>query len=161
MADDVNIREGKTLDFASFTYLFGLVEQFHRERLPSRFREPPEDFPENFLKETLADNNAKLFVAESRGNVVGYLFPLIKEMASHPSMKPGKFISVEELAVAPEMRRRKIGRQLMARAEEFARKRGFHEIELNIWKVNGAAEAFYKELGYQTTRTYLSKRLTE
>ncbi|MFI5350448.1 MAG: GNAT family N-acetyltransferase [Elusimicrobiota bacterium] len=156
---DFLIRDAELADASSFARLFGFVEEFHRERLPARFRRPNGGYAEDFLKETLARDDSRIFVAESGGAVVGYVFLMIKEMPSHPLIHPGKLVSVEQLSVDPKARRMGVGSKLMSGAEKFAKENGFLELELNVWKFNPDAEEFYGRLGYAATRTSFSKKL--
>ncbi|HVQ08091.1 MAG TPA: GNAT family N-acetyltransferase [Allosphingosinicella sp.] len=51
------------------------------------------------------------------------------------------------LAVAPERRRQGLGREMMAAAEAWLRRRGVPKIQLMVREDNEAARAFYEALG--------------
>lgn len=155
----LRIRECVLADTDSFSRLFSLVEPQHRKALPRRFRRPPPGYPTEFLKQTLSDRLSKIFVADLDGEVAGYVCIRIKEWPNHPILKPGKFVSIEELVVSPSARRQGIGCRLIAHVEEFAKKRGTLHLELHVWGFNRAAEEFYEDLGYKTSRKHLSKDL--
>jgi ribosomal protein S18 acetylase RimI-like enzyme len=156
---DLLIRDVTAADAPSFAKLFGIVEEYHRERLPSRFRRPMDGYAEKLLIETLARSDSRIFVAESAGALIGCIHLIIKEMPSHPLIHPGKLVSVEHLSVDPKARRMGVGSKLMGRAERFAKENGFSDIELNVWKFNPDAEAFYARLGYKADRTFFSKKV--
>jgi len=153
----LTIREAHPFDLSGFERLFNLIEKLHRENLPSRFRQPLPEYASTLLSETLADAKSKLLFADLQGRLVGFVLLMEKSLVSHPTLIPAKFISVEMLAVDPEVRRKGIGKELMSHAEAFARAKGFPELELNVWHFNQAAEDFYARLGYKTVRTFLTK----
>src|SRR5665213_2681316 len=132
----LQIRECSVDDAKSFEPLFKSIERLHRENLPSRFREPPEKFFDGFLRDLIADANSKLFIALAAQQIVGYVHIMIKELPNHPLYNPGQFISVEALAVLPEMTRKGVGSKLMRFAENYAKEKGFSEIELHVWGFN-------------------------
>ena len=37
----------------------------------------------------------------------------------------------------------------------FAKEKGFHRIELNMWEFNRGALAFYESIGFETYRRYM------
>jgi predicted GNAT family N-acyltransferase len=87
--------------------------------------------------EELADDRLRQhFVATSRGTVVGSV-----------SLRPldGETIQLRQMAVAEERRREKIGAQLLARAEDWARGQGFRLMVLNARR---GAQGFYARYGY-------------
>jgi predicted GNAT family N-acyltransferase len=88
--------------------------------------------------EELADDRLRRhFVAASHGAVVGSV-----------SLRPlnGETIQLRQMAVAEERRREKIGAQLLARAEDWARVHGYRMMVLNA---RLGAEGFYARYGYQ------------
>lgn len=156
---EIRIRHCSLADIPAISVLHDVVSGLHRNAMPARFRQAPADYPARLVREAFqSSETASILVAEVEGEVLGYARILIKEMPQHPLLHPGRFISVEELAVAPSAQRRGVGRQLMAAAEDLAREKGFTEIELNVWRFNDGAEKFYLDLGYQPTRTYYGKR---
>ncbi len=76
------------------------------------------------------------FCALSRGAVVGSV-----------SLKPlaGETLQLKQMAVAEDRRRERIGAQLLAHAESWARSEGFRLIALNA---RLGAEGFYERFGY-------------
>jgi ribosomal protein S18 acetylase RimI-like enzyme len=156
---EIRVREFNLQDAKAIGELHSVVEGIHRAALPLRFRKPPIGFLNSLLEETISDKKSKLFIAESGNEALGYVRVMIKEMPDHPMINPGKFISVEELVVAPKARRMGVGKALMELAERFASDEGFSEIELNVWKFNESAEKFYLDLGYLPARTYFSKKI--
>lgn len=66
------------------------------------------------------------------------------------------------LAVAPDHRRRGLGRQLVAEAERRLRELGCPKINLQVRHSNASAMAFYRRLGFAVDEvTSMGKRLVE
>lgn len=63
------------------------------------------------------------------------------------------------LYVAPEHRRRGLGRSLMQRAETWAAERGDRQISLQVFHHNAAALELYKSMDYQPQSIALVKQL--
>jgi predicted GNAT family N-acyltransferase len=87
--------------------------------------------------EELADDLLRVhFCATSYGAVVGTV-----------SLRPldGEAIQLKQMAVAEERRRERIGAQLLASAEDWARRHGFRLMVLNA---RLGAEGFYARYGY-------------
>jgi GNAT superfamily N-acetyltransferase len=86
------------------------------------------------------------------GEVVGYLLAI-----SHPAFHAnGLVVWVEEVMVAEPARGTGVGRQLMAAAEAWARRRGARYVALATRR----AGPFYRALGYEDSAVYFKKPLT-
>lgn len=102
----------------------------------------------------LADPNSLLLVAdESESGIVGYLLA-----SSHVTLfANGPVVRVEELMVDEAVRGGGIGRQLMTRAEAWARARGAGYLALATRR----AGPFYKALGYEDSAVFFRKMLAD
>lgn len=59
---------------------------------------------------------------------------------------------IDALAVSPAWKGRGIGTELIAAAEQYAKRQGFMKIALNVEQSNTRARALYQRLGYQTDK---------
>lgn len=89
-----------------------------------------------------------LYVCELDGQVVGVLSLRLRERIE----RPGRFCEISAVVVDANVRRRGVGRALIAFAEEFART---HDC-VGTWLVTGfkrkdEAHRFYAQLGYEST----------
>lgn len=103
------------------------------------------------LSNVLADVDALLLVAQDPAEAVGYLL-------AHRHLTlfaDGSVAWVEELMVHERARRVGVGRQLMERAEGWAREGGARYLALATRR---AAE-FYQALGYQDSAVFFRKLL--
>jgi GNAT superfamily N-acetyltransferase len=114
-----------------------------RRYLVERMRRPRFHRGRVFIAYTEAESPA-----ETRA--VGYVY-LRLERAEEPELRrklPWVPI-LEKLRVFDDFRHQGYGRQLVAAAEEYARRRGRRRIALGIAMDNDAAVPFYHRLGYQ------------
>ncbi|MBC7083150.1 MAG: GNAT family N-acetyltransferase [Firmicutes bacterium] len=157
---DVSIRQATANDFEALCELFEDVEALHREALPHVFRKPE---GRGWIQEAVAaattGDDAVIFVAESAGRAVGLVHASIGYAPDLPIVVPRRYVMIHDLVVGKDFRRAGIGRALVERVHEWALARDVAEVELNVWEFNKPALALYKEMGYETVRRRMSKRL--
>ncbi|CAD6004283.1 ribosomal protein S18-alanine N-acetyltransferase [Agreia sp. COWG] len=78
---------------------------------------------------------------ESHGQIVGYA-GLLAPAGAHEG-------DIQTIAVAPDVRRRGLGRVLMTSLMNEARRRGLREVFLEVRADNPHAEALYASLGFE------------
>jgi ribosomal protein S18 acetylase RimI-like enzyme len=91
------------------------------------------------------------------GRVLGHLW-LTEKIAR---LDNARVLEVTTMGIAPEFRGLGYGRLLMNKAEEVARQMGFGTIELSVSGNNRRARDLYRDLGYDTTRRTMRKKLHE
>jgi GNAT superfamily N-acetyltransferase len=84
------------------------------------------------------------WVAEDGGRLVGFLSLVLYRTLFHP----GGTALINELVVDRGARGKGVGRLLVRRAEEEARRRGMDELEVGTERANTAAQEFYRACGF-------------
>lgn len=104
---------------------------------------------------TLGFGDVFVAVSELEG-VVGWLY-----VALQVTIEGDPGAEVWGLVVDESLRGRGIGKALMARAEEWARERGFRDVSLRTNIIRKETHRFYEALGYEITKTQykMKKRL--
>ena len=98
-------------------------------------------------------DDARVFVAERDGAIVGYVFGL-----THDSLSTnGPVAWVSELMVREDCRRAGVGAGLMDAFETWARERGARLVALATRR----AAPFYSAIGYEESAVYFRKLLTD
>jgi ribosomal protein S18 acetylase RimI-like enzyme len=97
-----------------------------------------------------------LLVAEDRLERLGFVL-FLDRLPDEVSGLPQAFIVY--VAVEPHARRRGVGRALMDAAEAEARSRNLPYASFMVTEENVSARELYAQLGYQTERRQLCKRL--
>jgi GNAT superfamily N-acetyltransferase len=137
---DVRVRAATTSDADG---IWPLVRDFATSFTPDR------DAFADILPALVRRDDVLVLVAESGGDVVGYLLA-----ALHPTFfANGPVAGVEEVMVAAAHRRTGIGAALMAEAEKWADARGAGYVSL----ASRRAGDFYLALGYEDSATFYKK----
>ena len=97
-----------------------------------------------------------LLVAEDDLERLGYVL-FLDHLPDEVSGLPQAFIVY--VAVEPHARRRGVGRELIEAAEAESRRRGLPYASFMVTEENVSARELYAQLGYQTERRQLCKRL--
>jgi GNAT superfamily N-acetyltransferase len=121
----------------------------------------PEEAADPYLAEVFrncAENSGRIFLAEADGAVVGFICVLAKVLPSaDDGIAPYAYIS--DLVVRAAHRGRGIGRELMMRAESFAREFGAKQLKVGVLVRNEATHAFYRAGGFRDYTVQLVKLL--
>ena len=98
----------------------------------------------HFIGERLVKNESVIFLALDSERALGFvqLFP------SFSSLKAQRLWVLNDLFVAPEGRRKGVGRALMDRARRHAEETGACRLTLETMHDNHVAKALYQSLGY-------------
>src|SRR5438132_1064448 len=89
------------------------------------------------------------------GRCLGHLWLTERDDARHGT----RTLQVTTLGVAREARGQSYGRLLMQKAEQEAKERGIEVIALEVAGNNRRARDLFKDLGYETVRRTMQKRL--
>ncbi|HTP19937.1 MAG TPA: GNAT family N-acetyltransferase [Solirubrobacteraceae bacterium] len=95
------------------------------------------------LRDAIAADDAVVLVAETAGELVG----LCTAYDDIHSVRFGRRVWVEDLAVHPERRSLGIGKRLLDEAKDWARARGASHLELDSAETRPDAHRFYEREG--------------
>ncbi len=123
------------------------VRRARKMDVPSILSIERESFTEPWDEETLTQSielfSTSCFVAEYRGEIVGFL------IGSPQPVEEGLYGHVANLAVAGVCRNRGIGRMLLKRAEHQFLLEGALGVQLEVRESNTVARTFYRKEGYE------------
>jgi len=156
---DVTVRSATPADYNSLYPIFAELGEQHASVLPEVFRRTSLEEVSQHLNSLLSEADNSLLVAESRGQVVGFIRLSIRESPDVPIMVPRRYAQVNDIAVRKDFQRRGTGEALMLEAEKWAKSKGLNNIELNVWEFNRNAFAFYQKLGYVTSSRHMWKHV--
>ena len=103
----------------------------------------------------LLDHNMRYQLAEQNGHIIG-MIGLHMQFHLHHANWIGE---IQELVVMPQARGLRVGSQLLAWAEEFARQAGAEMTELSTSVTRLAAHRFYLREGYTQSHFRFTKPL--
>jgi diamine N-acetyltransferase len=147
---DFSIRKAVENDFAGLNALLEEIDEYHRKALPQVFRKP--DGPartREFLSGALADENAVIFVAEIKGQLIGLVYAYVRSIPDIPIRIPCRVGEIDMIVVAQKYRRCGAGKALMEMAHQWAGRMKLDRLELSVWNFNKGARDFYRELDYE------------
>lgn len=146
----IDIHEIHPADIPVVSALFEEGDDYHREALPELYRPVQPERTEEFLKSFIGNDDARIFVAEIDGVVIGLVQFSVIKTPERPTMFSRELVFVDSLIVRKEFRRQGVGRSLMSFVHGWAAERGIHAIELTVYGFNNAAIELYEDLGYET-----------
>lgn len=103
------------------------------------------------LEKLLSDGKNGIFVAETAGEVVGYVHLVDYDLLYSDHLK-----NIMGIAVRSDCRRMGIGKMLLTAAEEWARASGAAGVRLVSGSTRTGAHAFYRSLGYEGNKMQLN-----
>ena len=115
-------------------------------------------FPEelrNYIYAIHKDPEQFIAVAVKDRTICGFAVLHHINRPENPFMKERDFLDIDEFCVDEAFRRQGVASEMIAFIREFAKEKGFHRIELNMWEFNQDALAFYEAAGFQTFRRYM------
>lgn len=141
------IRPAEEADIPRLEALLYQVHALHAEGRPDLFIPGCKKYTADQLREILANReDTPVFAALLDGVLVGYCF-CVRRVQSWPSMQPVTTLYVDDLCVDRTCRGHGIGTALYEYAVAYARRRGYHNLTLNVWSCNPSAMAFYQKCG--------------
>lgn len=136
------------------------ISSQHREGRPDLFAEASTKYDLSAYLALLKDDREVVFSACTEdGTVVGYMICKLIEQRENPVLRDMKTLYIDDLCVDRQYRSCHVGQQLMAAAEEYAKKLDCYNVTLNVWEFNEGARLFYEKQGYETQRRFLEKIL--
>ncbi len=103
----------------------------------------------------LEGNRTEKWIAESpEREIVGYLI-----LGESGFLTPETHGFIYDIWVAPDHRGKGIGKFLVDWASEWARRRGYRKIKLEVAETNARARHLYESVGYRAERRYMGKSL--
>jgi ribosomal protein S18 acetylase RimI-like enzyme len=100
----------------------------------------------------------QIYVAEDDSEVIGFVTVLARESFTELDDPPGHYALITDLVVLESYRGRGIGRQLLDRAERYAKQAGARELRIAVLANNGAARRLYLDQGFQPHVEVFTKR---
>ncbi len=155
----MEVRLAKIKDVLEIVPLLYEVAIMHIEKRPDIFKEKELKIMTNYAEELIKDKNNIILVAEENKKIKGVIVCKIKEVKNHVNIKDSKSLWIDELCVKSESQKKGIGKLLMQKAKDIARKEGCIRLELNCWEFNENAIKFYEKQGLTTQRRIMELKI--
>ena len=131
------------------------VNDIHVAGKPDVFKPGFDEVLQNHIYTIWNDPEQSIAVAEKDGVICGFAVLHHINRPESPFMKERDFLDIDEFCVDEAFRRQGIASEMIAFIRVFAKEKGFHRIELNMWEFNQDALAFYEAAGFRTFRRYM------
>ena len=154
----MEIRFATESDLERVNELRKQVNDLHVEGKPDVFKPGFSDDLRDFINVIWKDSEQEIVVAVDYGIVCGFAIIHHINKPENPFMYERDFLDIDEFCVDEAYRRKGAATELIAFIKSYAKEKGFHRIELNMWEFNQGALAFYEAVGFKTFRRYMEFR---
>ena len=157
---NVTIRNAERRDLPQVGRLGAMLMATHYQFDRDRFLAPgkgAESGYASFLGSVLEDRASRVFVAESEGTIIGYVYAALEPLSWKELRGPCGFI--HDVAVAEEARLSGAGTKLLERAIEWLRENGAPRVILWTASPNSQAQALFRRLGFRDTMIEMTLEL--
>jgi ribosomal protein S18 acetylase RimI-like enzyme len=145
---DIRIRKASAADLEAIIRLSAFVQQQHADALPDLFKASIDSQQtRDKFRVFLADPASLTLLAEA-AQPIGYLWAQFQNRPEGWTQFGMRLLYIQHMVVAPQHRRKGVGRLLLARAIEIARQEGIKRVELDVWSFNSEARRFYTKQGF-------------
>jgi len=144
----MNVRRAELKDLPVLVALHEEVQQLHLAARPDQFKAPADGALEKRFQELLASTDAKVWVADMAGAVVGYAVQLLVRRPGGPVVPDRQWIEIDMIGVFASHRGRGIGQALIDIIAEDARAAGIEQVELTSWAFNTDAHQAFERAGF-------------
>ena len=131
------------------------VNDIHIAGKPTVFKPGFPDELRDYIHEIRSDPEKEIIVAEFDGTICGFAVLHHVRKPETPYMFERDYLDIDEFCVDQAFRRQGIAAALIGFIRAYAKEKGYHRIELNMWEFNQDALAFYEAVGFSTYRRYM------
>ena len=131
------------------------VNDVHVQGKPEVFKPGFSEELQNYIYSIWQDPEQEIVVADKDGELCGFAILHHIYKPENPFMYVRDFLDIDEFCVDKNHRREGIATALVDFIKQYAKEKGYHRIELNMWEFNEGALAFYEEAGFETFRRYM------
>jgi ribosomal protein S18 acetylase RimI-like enzyme len=148
---DLITRQALPADYKALLPLFNQMDALHRENHPEMFKKPERKPREKqYYLDLLSKDEVGFFLAQNNDRVIGFVHVEMRDTPSIEVLVQRRYAVIDGIVVDNQHQGAGVGRELMEAAQNWALLQGAESVELNVYKFNKEAIAFYKTLGYET-----------
>ncbi len=155
----MEIRFAVAKDVPAILTLLRQVGRVHHEGRPDLFRATAQKYSASQILAMLDSKDAPIFIAEEKGEALGYCFCAVKDFSLDSVMANYKTLYIDDLCIDEGCRGQKVGTALYEAACKYAQKRKCYNVTLNVWCCNESAMKFYEKMGLKPQKIGMEKIL--
>ena len=149
------VRLAEEKDLSRVNELRKQVNDLHVMGKPEVFKAGFSSELRDYIQLIRKDLDQEVVVSETDGTICAFAVIHHISRPENPFMYERDFLDIDEFCVDEKYRRQGAGSALVRFIRDFAKEKGFHRIELNMWEFNQDALAFYEAAGFTTFRRYM------
>lgn len=153
------IRRARVEDLQSINKLLYEVQNVHNVIRSDLFKPNTKIYNDEQLIAIFNDDKTPVFVYESDGVVLGYIFCIFRQFLQNETMTDVKTLYIDDLCVDESARGQHVGTKLYEYVLQFAKEHGCYNITLNVWADNVNAVRFYKSMGMEVQRLIMETKI--
>ena len=137
------VRIATTEDILNISRLYDEFYKYNNSMQPSFCVAAKESgqYPQSVIDGTTGD----IFVAETENGIIGFVHVEEDKTPPYPSVAQHRFACIVDLYVAPECRKRGVGKALLEKVKEWSYNRELEYLELFVLEENDIGKRFYKK----------------
>ena len=153
MTTSLTIRPAELADAPALETLFEALDEHHRLALPDIFHPPrAERREQSWLAQRITGPDSAILVASGLDRrIIGLAVLVTRSVAATVVRDARRFVEIDELIVAAELRGLGVGRRLIEAARAWAQDRDIPGLEICAWSFNLETIEFYRGIGFQPT----------
>ena len=155
----IHVRLAKKEELNRVNDLRKQVYDLHASGKPEVFKPVFSQKVRDYIHIIWDDPEQDIAVAELDGKIAGVAILHHIQRPETPFMYVRDFLDIDEFCVDEACRRRGVASALIDFAKGYAKEKGYHRLELNMWEFNRDALAFYEAAGFTTFRRYMEMML--
>jgi ribosomal protein S18 acetylase RimI-like enzyme len=145
--NNVTIRPASLNDLDGIVGLWLAMMREHESFDPRvRLAAKAEDAYRQYVRFYIAQGEAAVFVADHRGEVVGY--GLAYPANNLPMFRPKQYGYLSDLVISQSWRRRGVGHALVEATRQWFHRHGIAHIQLQVYCRNSLGRAFWRKEGF-------------
>ena len=151
----MEIRFAKEDELERINVLRKQVNDVHVAGKPEVFKPGFCEELQNYIYAIWQDPEQDIVVADKDGELCGFAILHHIYKPENPFMYVRDFLDIDEFCVDVNHRREGVATALIDFIKKYAKEKGYHRLELNMWEFNEGALAFYEAAGFETFRRYM------
>lgn len=151
----MEIRFAKETELDRVNEIRKQVNDVHVAGKPEVFKPGFSKELQDFIKVIWDDPEQEIVVAVEDDEICGFAILHHINKPENPFMWERDFLDIDEFCVDEKHRRKGVATQLISYIKEYAKEKGYHRLELNMWEFNESALEFYESVGFETYRRYM------
>lgn len=159
----MQIRRATEADIPGIDRCLSEVLELHAAGRPDLFRSGTRKYTDEELRAIVADDDRPVFVAVADnaqpGEILGYGFCVVEDHRHANNLQPIMSLYIDDICVDEAARGHGVATAIYHHIIAWARKRGFHNVTLNVWECNPGARAFYEAMGMSVQKTCMEQVL--